>query len=597
MPVAARHSRRTAPPRWLLWAVAGLVVLGGVLYGAAYLLAGGGVLPNTTAAGVSIGGLSPSKAEAKLQARLAAKATAPIRVLVGDKQADVDPVAAGLTFDPKATVAAAGKRTANPFTLVAALLGHREVEPAVAIDTTKMTDQLDKLDAELGGGHDGGIEFDGITPVAVEPVKGQGIVKEKAIPALRAAFLTSSEPVRLATTAVEPVISADVVRRAIETVAKPAVAAPISLRVGATDVELSPAVIAKNLTFKAAGGELAPVIDGEGVATALGDKLKPLHTPGKDASFDLSSGVPVIVPSAPGTTADVEKLGAAIAAVLPNPAPRSVTVPTTSVQPSFTTEAAQALGIKEKVSTFTTHHPCCAPRVTNIHKMADIVNGHVVMPGDTFSINGFVGERDRARGFVPAPMIFDGLYVDSVGGGVSQFATTLFNAVFFAGLEDVEHHPHSYYISRYPAGREATVSFPEPNMIFRNDTATGILIQTSYTGTSLTITFWGTKYYDIESSSSPRYAFTTAGTRYNTRPDCESASGNQGFQIDVTQTFKKDGEVVKTKKYHTRYDAEPVIVCGPAPSPTPAATPTASGTPGSSPPPADGRRPAAAPTP
>jgi vancomycin resistance protein YoaR len=169
-------------------------------------------------------------------------------------------------------------------------------------------------------------------------------------------------------------------------------------------------------------------------------------------------------------------------------------------------------------------------------------------------------------------MIYNGLYIDSVGGGVSQFTTTLYNAVFFAGLKDVEHHTHSYYISRYPAGREATISYPEPNFIFQNDTSTGILIQTSYTNTSITVTFWGTKYYDITSTSSPRYAFTTAGTVYNTRPDCESASGGQGFQIDVTQTFLKDDEVVKKNVLHTRYDPEPVIVCGPPPSSAPSST-------------------------
>lgn len=592
MPAEARHIKRPPVPKRALIAIGCAILLAGLLYGVAYLLAGRGVLPNTTVSGVSIGGLSPAKAEAKLQARLADKASAPMRVVVGDEHAEVEPAAAGLSFDAKATVAAVGKRTANPIRLVTALLGHRVVEPAVAIDTVKMTSELDKLDASLGGGHDGGVTFDGLTPVAIAPVKGQAIVKEKAIPALRAAFLTSSEPVRLPTELVAPAISADVVQHTIDTIAKPAVAAPILLDVAGSQVEVSPSVIAKNLSFKPSGNALAPVVDGAGVAATLGDALESLNTAGKDASFDLSSGAPVIVPSQPGTTADVEKLGAAMVNVLSRPAPRSVTVPTTAVQPSFTTEAAQALGIKEQVSTFTTHHPCCAARVTNIHKMADIVNGHVVMPGDTFSINGFVGERDRARGFVPAPMIEDGLYIDSVGGGVSQFATTLFNAVFFAGLDDVEHHPHSYYISRYPAGRESTVSFPAPNMIFRNNTPTGILIQTSYTSTSLTITFWGTKYYEIESSSSPRYAFTTAGTRYNTRPDCESASGNQGFQIDVTQTFKQGDKVVRTRVYHTKYDAEPVIVCGPAPSPTPAV----SGTPGSTPPQADGRLPAAAPT-
>ncbi len=571
---AARHSKHPPALRWALVAIGAAFGLAGCLYGVAYLLVGGGVSPNTHVAGVSIGGLSPAKAEAKLQARLADKAKAPIHVLVGEKEADVDPVAAGLSFDAKATVAAAGRRTANPFTLITALVAKHDVEPAIAVDTAKLTQQLDKLDASLGGGHDGGVTFDGLTPVAIAPVKGQGIVKDKAVPVLRAAFLGSSEPVRLPTAAVAPAISADVVQQTIETVAKPAVAAPVSLDVAGSRVDVSPAVIAKNLTFKPTGTTLTAVVDGDGVASALGDKLKPLDTPGKDASFDLSSGAPVVVASAPGTTADVEKLGAAIAAALPQPAPRAVSVPTTAVQPSFTTEAAQALGIKEKVSTFTTHHGCCAARVTNIHKMADIVNGHVVLPGETFSINGFVGERDRARGFIPAPMIYDGLYVESVGGGVSQFATTLFNAVFFAGLEDVEHHPHSYYISRYPAGRESTVSFPEPNMIFRNDTATGILIQTAYTGTSLTISFWGTKYYEIESSASQKYAFTTAGTRYNTRSDCESASGNQGFQIDVTQTFKQDGKVVRTRVYHTRYDPEPVIICGPPPSSPPSSPPS-----------------------
>ena len=225
MPIIARHSKRVALPKWVFVVLGGVIVLAGLLYGVAYLLAGGGVLPNTKVAGVSIGGLSPAKAEAKLQARLADKAKAPIRVLVGDKQADVDPAAAGLTFDPKATVAAAGKRAANPVSLVTALLGHRVVEPAVAVDVAKMTGQLDKLDASLGGGHDGGVRFDGLTPVAIAPVKGQGIVKEKAIPVLRGAYLTSSEPVRLPTALVDPAISADVVRHTIETIAKPAVAA------------------------------------------------------------------------------------------------------------------------------------------------------------------------------------------------------------------------------------------------------------------------------------------------------------------------------------------------------------------------------------
>jgi vancomycin resistance protein YoaR len=97
--------------------------------------------------------------------------------------------------------------------------------------------------------------------------------------------------------------------------------------------------------------------------------------------------------------------------------------------------------VKEVIGTFTSRHPCCAPRVTNIHRIADLVDGHVVLPGERFDLNEITGPRDRARGFVDAPQILEGEFVDRIGGGISQFVTTMFNAVFFSGLKDVEHSP------------------------------------------------------------------------------------------------------------------------------------------------------------
>ena len=570
------------PRTKLLIALGGLAGLAALGYGVAFATVGGGVPPNTTVASASIGpvpigGLSPADAQHKLTATLGPKAAAAIPVVMAGQHRSVDPAGAGLRLDAQATVAAAGTRSANPLSLAASafrsIFGHRKVAPITTVDAAALSGAVDRLEASLDGGQAGGIRFDGTTPVAVPPVKATGLLKEDAAQLLRDAFLRTTGPVELPTQPVPPAITAAAVQRAIETVAKPAVAAPITLLAGSAAVQLTPQLIAANLRFEARDGELRPVVDGAGIAAALGDKLAPASSAPRDASFDLSSGKPVVVPAVFGSKPDVAALGPAIEGVLAQPAPRRLTVPTVGVPPAFTTEQAKSLGIKEKVSSFTTHHPCCAPRVTNIHKMADIVNGYVVKPGETFSLNQVVGERDRARGFVPAPMIFDGLYVDSVGGGVSQFTTTIYNAVFFAGLKDVEHHAHSYYISRYPAGREATISYPHPNFIFQNDTATGILIQTSYTGTSITVTFWGTKYYEITSTSSARYALTSGGTRYNTRADCEPASGNQGFQIDVTQTFKRNGVVVKTKTLHTKYDPEPVIICGPPPASTAAPAP------------------------
>jgi vancomycin resistance protein YoaR len=143
------------------------------------------------------------------------------------------------------------------------------------------------------------------------------------------------------------------------------------------------------------------------------------------------------------------------------------------------------------VSSFTTRHPCCEKRVDNIHRIAELLDGTVVEPGQTVSVNALVGPRTTKNGFVPAPTIEEGEIVDSVGGGVSQFATTFFNALFHGGYEIIERQPHTFWFPRYPMGHEATLSWPKPDIIFKNDTEAGLLIKTVRTGTSITVRLYG----------------------------------------------------------------------------------------------------------
>ncbi|HZV27302.1 MAG TPA: VanW family protein [Acidothermaceae bacterium] len=563
-----------------------LIVLAAIGYGVAYAIVGSGVLPNTTVGGpalddVSVGRMSLAAATAKVAAAIEPRAAGPITLTVAGQAFALDPAASGLTVDPAAALAARGRRDPTPAGLWKALFAHPKLNLAVSVDTAKLDAAVTALNAKIvGGGHDGGVVFHGTTPTAIAPVTGIAISHDQAVAAIKAAYLASTAPVALPVQTIQPSVTAAAVQTALTTIAQPAVASPIALVVGTNTVQLSPAVIAANLTFQPSGGALLPVLNSQGIEDAVGSTaFASFQTPSKDASFDVSSGTPVLIPSVEGGTADLSKLGSSISAVLTQPAPRTITVPAKGVDPAFTTADAQKLGVKEMVSTFTTHYPCCASRVTNIHTIANIVNGAIVMPGATFSLNKFVGPRDTKRGFVLAPMIEDGLFEDSVGGGISQFATTLYNAVFFAGIKDITHQPHSYYISRYPAGREATVSYPDPNLIFQNDEPTAIVITTSYTGTSLTVTFWGTKYYDVTSTSSARYAPTTTGTVYNPRPDCEASAGEGGFQIDITQTLSQNGVVVKVNHIHTKYQPEPIIICGPSPSPTPGGSGPPTGTP------------------
>lgn len=182
--------------------------------------------------------------------------------------------------------------------------------------------------------------------------------------------------------------------------------------------------------------------------------------------------------------------------------------------------------VTELVAEFTTNHPCCQSRVTNIHTMADAVRGKYLIPGETFSLNGFIGPRTREKGYVAAGAIRSGYMTDEVGGGVSQFVTTIFNAAFFGGLDLDEYQSHSIYFSRYPFGREATLSIPGPDLVLTNGTEYPVLIWPTYTDSSITVSLYSTENVEVEE----------LGQRISRRNRCTHS------QIDRQRTFS-DGRV------------------------------------------------------
>ncbi|GAA3108739.1 VanW family protein [Nonomuraea salmonea] len=135
----------------------------------------------------------------------------------------------------------------------------------------------------------------------------------------------------------------------------------------------------------------------------------------------------------------------------------------------------------------------------------------------------------------------------------------MYNAAYFAGFDDVEHQPLDYFSSRFPAGRDATLLYPEPDLKWRNDSENGVLIKTASTPTSVTITLWGVKRYDkIEAVESEQRAFTPFRREVSSAPDCVPTTGEQGFTIDVTRVFHKDGKILKKdKKVTTKYRPPP----------------------------------------
>ena len=180
-----------------------------------------------------------------------------------------------------------------------------------------------------------------------------------------------------------------------------------------------------------------------------------------DAEIRLLAGKPRVIPAKPGVSFEQSEVDAAFLDLVVRPeGERVMEVPAAVVEPEFTTEDAEALGIKKEVSVFTTYFPYAEYRNINIGRAAELVDGTIVAPGETFSLNGTVGERTAENGFTTGFVISNGIFKEDLGGGVSQMATTTFNAAFFAGMTDVEHKTHSFYIDRYPVGREATVAWP-----------------------------------------------------------------------------------------------------------------------------------------
>ncbi|MFI0449655.1 VanW family protein [Actinomadura sp. 6N118] len=549
--------------RRIVLLLVGVLIAGAMAVGFRAVMVAGEVPGGTRVAGIAIGGLSAAAAEAKLGRELADDAERPIAVMVGERRFGVVPVEAGLAVDVKSTVADAGGGTPSPAELVRPVFGGRDLRPRVRVDAAKLRSVVAGIARQVDKpAREGGVRYAGTRPVPVLPKPGKEIDRAAAERAITEAFLDPRPQVAVSPRPTAPTVATAEVRRVVQTVARDAVKRPLTLTRAGRTISVQPADIARNLTFVADGrGSLRPEFDAAPVARKVGKTFVKAAQAPRDATFEVVKGRLRLVEARTGQGIDPGKLAPAVNKVISSGGERTVAVELVTTPPRVSTEQARSLGIKQKISSFTGRHPCCAPRVKNIQTIARIVDGHIVKPGETFSLNGLVGKRDRARGFVPAPMILNGRFVDDVGGGVSQFATTMFNAVFFGGLQDVQHTPHQFYISRYPAGRESTVSYPEPDFRWRNDSPYGVLVKTSYTSTSITVTFWSTKRYDIQSQSSARYAVRSFETTTDSGPKCIPMPGAQGFSIDVWRIFKKDGQVVRRQKFHTVYQPEPKLTC------------------------------------
>ncbi len=547
-------------------ALAGLALL----YLGLIVLSGGGVRHGSVVSGVSIGGMSTADAVATLDATLGKLSRRPIKVEAVGKEFVVKPKDAGLSFDANATVASATGRTFNPIVMVADLLGQSEVEPVVVVDEQALTSQISGISLAIDRpATEPSITIKDMTAELKPGKNGRALDVEATSAKLADALLKEREPIAGSVVKVPPLVSQASAEESAA-LARSAIANPITVTAGDASAKLKPKAIARSLSFTVVGDRLTPQIDGLVLQRALDGKLAGAEVPGRDASFKIVQGKPVVVPSVVGRGVSETELATAVVDVLGNEPPdRKVTVTMAVREPAVTTEQARGLGVTEQLSTFTQKFPYAAYRVQNIGQAARNVNGTLLLPGETFSMNDVMKERTEKNGYTVGFVVGSGgVFAEDLGGGVSAATTTVWTGAFFAGLERVSTQAHSIYISRYQPGLEATVAWGLFDMKFKNDTPNAVFITTAMTDTSMSVTFWGTKVYDeIKAEFGPKQNIVPFTTIFDKSKTCLGQSGMDGFTIDVDRVFMRDGQEVKRETITTNYRPAPKVKCGKKPKP------------------------------
>ncbi|GAA2343430.1 VanW family protein [Dactylosporangium salmoneum] len=511
--------------------------------------------------GVDVGGRSRADAARALSAGLTDRLRQPVAAKVGTEPAVLLPSAVGLTVDVPATVERAAAATPVP-------LLHADVDPVVTVDPARLyTALMDHLGPQGDAPVMPAVRFDGLRPVPVYPEPGRGLDR-RAVGAIATAGWLRRQVLEFPVVDLVPRSSRTDVDRLVRDLATPAVAAPLVLNTPRGDVTLPATAIAGALRLESdPDGLLTPSVDADALRKAAAAALAKVEIPPTDARFEIASGRPVIRPQTDGSRVDLSS-PALLDALRSTATPRRVTVPMVAAKAGTTAAVLGKLGVTAPVASFTTKFTPGEPRVVNIRTMAEALRGTLIRPGETFSLNARVGDRTHAKGYVDAPGIEDGKIKNTPGGGVSQVATTVFNAAYLAGMQDVEHHPHSYYFDRYPAVIEATVVYGALDLRLRNDAPTALLIDTATTDDAVTVTLYGTKRYDISTDYGPRTKVAQPRTVYLEESDCNPTNGAEGFTQEAYRVFKQNGKELRRERFAWRYDPEPRFVCGPPPPPS-----------------------------
>jgi vancomycin resistance protein YoaR len=576
-PIYAERARRRGRDRSTLFTVAAFAALGLLvltLLGLAFAGSRTELAEGTHVAGVDVGGLTEREAVVALARAYAQVDQRPVKFAADEVEVSFAANQLGVEPDWAAAVSAAS-RAGDGF---GPIRGYRrlhtrffgaEVLPRLAVSDAALEYALDQIAGRVDRApRSAALVRRSFEIETVRERPGARLEREAAaraiVRALGSLERTSAAvalPVAVATPEVTAAELRPVARRA-----RIAISAPVTLRGATRSWRLPRWRIAQLLTLPADGAERLTISGPKADAyfRALGERV---GKPPRDATFAVSGETVHILPSKAGTELAVADTARALLRAATSRTDRVAELKIVRAAPERTTAEALAMGIDTRMAGYKTYNSGTWDRITNLRLGVTSLDGTLVAPGGTFSLNQAIGERTEERGFRSAPVIIGTRYEEEIGGGTSQVATTVFNAAWEAGVEITERNPHSLYISRYPTGRDATVYWPSLDLAFRNDTKNWILVKGFVESDGISVVLYGGERRRVESSDG---TLTVTGSipvrrvKDPTLPKGETVTeeaGSQPSRTTVMRTiYAPSGELIDEETWTTSYKGETRVI-------------------------------------
>lgn len=527
--------------------------------------------------GVSLGLKTFTEAEEILSAEWNDILSQEVELHVSGETTSFVPAKAGIRADTSATVNNIRSRIYGDsgwkkyLYLIKNFYFKTEYPVFLGYDDTSLTAFIEKFNSVYGEKpEEATLSFDVEgNPVIEEGKAGSGITADYFISKLEDYFNNREKAILLELQTIQPVVSNDDVEYLLENVVPAWKIKQLVLKYGEHEESYSgPSLL---YLFKADPESDIPklTVYDEKLENLLSAQFPEIYVEPQDAGFRIEGKKVTILPHKNGQMPDVTRTAGLIMEELSQADRAEITIPTVSIEPSLTAEKARSYGIREEISSFTTYYDASQyARVTNIKLLAQILDGMLIPPGETFSFNEWIGPRTLERGFKLAPTIINGRLVDTAGGGACQVATTLFNTAFFAGVDIVERHNHSFFISHYPAGRDATVSYGGYDLKFKNDYKNWILIKAWATSSRITIAFYSTSEgRDVKYSTYGPFNFKPFKIEYVDDPELEEGKeeiedkGIQGRTYRVVrQVYDAEGKLLHEDTFVSVYRPKVQVV-------------------------------------